>query len=84
MSIIIIEIFPVCYYGIHDFDVRSKKLSNVQTTIDDGSAYTSDKMALIRTQTHAGINFVAMTITVIIDPVNILRPFVQQIDKLNG
>ena len=59
-------------------------LSKVQTTIDDGSAHTSDKMALIRTQTHAGINFVAMTITVIIDPVNILRPFVQQIDKLNG
>ena len=52
--------------------------------MDDGSAHTSDKMALIRTQTHAGINFVAMTITVIIDPVNILRPFVQQIDKLNG
>ena len=46
-------------------------MSNVQTTIDDGSAHTSDKMALIRTQTHAGINFVAMTITVIIDPVNI-------------
>ena len=76
------EIFPVYYNCIHDFDVRSKKFC--QTTIDDGSAHTSDKMALIRTQTHAGINFVAMTITVIIDPVNILRPFVQQIDKLNG
>ena len=59
-------------------------MSKVRTTIDDVSVQTCDKMALITTETHRDINFVAITITVIIDPVNILRPFVQQIDKLNG